>query len=131
MMRPRGLPDACRANFTAFSFASAPPSVKNTRPPANPDFSSSNSARLRARLGAPCAGDEAQLLRLLTDRGDDLRMLMAEIAALGEAAHVQDGTAVGGVNPRARAPNNSRGGPVGLPAPAMQDGVSFGKHAGL
>ena len=54
MMRPRGLPDACRANFTAFSFASAPPSVKNTRPPANPDFSSSNSASF-ARGSAPHA----------------------------------------------------------------------------
>ena len=86
---------------------------------------------LRARLRAPCAGDEAKLLRLLADRRDDLGMLMAEIAALGEAAHVQDGTTVGGVNPRALAADDGRGGPVGLPAPAVQNGIVFGKHAGL
>ena len=131
MMRPRGLPDACRANFTAFSFASAPPSVKNTAAAGESRFLEQQLGELRARLRAPRAGDEAQLLRLLADRGDDLRMLMTEIAALGEAAHVQDGTAVGGVNPRARAPHNSRGGPVGLSAPAVQDGIAFGKHAGL
>jgi hypothetical protein len=58
-------------------------------------------------------------------------MLVAEIAALGEAAHVQDGTAVGGVDPRTRAPDNGRGRPVGLPAPTVQDGIAFGRHAGL
>src|SRR4029077_9429098 len=35
---------------------------------------------LRARLGAPGVGDEAQLLRLGADRGDDMRMLMPEVA---------------------------------------------------
>ena len=45
---------------------------------------------LRARLGAPGAGDEAQPLGLRADRRDDARMLVTEIAALGEAAHIED-----------------------------------------
>ena len=65
---PRGRPDAWRANFTACSLASAPPSVKKTRPPSKPDFSSSSSARA-ARGSAPHAAvDEAQPLGLLPDR---------------------------------------------------------------
>ena len=52
MIQPRGLPLAWRANFTACSLASAPPRVKNTRPPSNPDFPSNKSAR-RARGSAP------------------------------------------------------------------------------
>ena len=54
MTQPRGLPLAWRANFTACSLASAPPSVKKTRPPSKPDFSSRRSAR-RARGSAPQA----------------------------------------------------------------------------
>src|SRR6478735_11748513 len=51
---PRGLREACRAIFTAFSLASAPPRVKNTRPPSKPERSSNISAR-RARGRAPHA----------------------------------------------------------------------------
>ena len=46
------------------------------------------------QLGAgPCSPgirDEAELFGLRTDRGHDARVLVAEVAALGEAAHVED-----------------------------------------
>ena len=91
----------------------------------------SDNGEPRAWLRAPGAGDEAELLRLLADGGDDLGMLVAEIAALGQAAHVEDGSAVGGVDARARTPDDGRRGPVRLPAPAVQHRVAFGNHAGL
>ena len=126
MILPRGLREAWRANLTAFSLASAPPSVKNTRPPSKPDFSSSISASC-ARGSAPQALVTKQSCSACcADRGDDARMLVAEVAALGEAAHVEDAAAVVCMKPRARAADDRRRGPVGLPAPAVQNGFALG-----
>ena len=47
-----GAPAARRAILIAFSLASAPPRVKNTRPPAKPERSSRRSAS-SARLSRP------------------------------------------------------------------------------
>ena len=90
-----GFAAASRANLTACSLASAPPSVKNTRPSWKPDFCSSNSAS-SARGSAPQAlVDETQLGRLRADGFHHARMLVTEVAAFGKAAHVQDLAAVG------------------------------------
>ncbi len=82
----------------------------------------------RARRGAPGTGDEAKLLRLRPDRLDDTRMLMSEVAALGQAAEIQDRAAIGGVQPGAGATDDGRCVPFGLPAPAVQYRVCLGAH---
>ncbi len=80
---------------------------------------------LRTRLRAPGAGDEAQPLGLRADRRHHVRVLVTEIAALGEAAHVEDDAAVGAEQPRAL-PAGHRGRiPLRLHAPAVQHGALF------
>jgi hypothetical protein len=69
------------------------------------------------------------LFGLPLDGGDDVRMLMAEVAALGEAAHVEDAAAVLREDARAFAADDRRCRPIRLPAPAVQDGFAFGAHA--
>lgn len=84
--------------------------------------------QLRARLRTPGTCDEAQLLRLRADRGYYPRVLMAEVAALGKAAEIQQGAAFRGEQAGAGAAHDRGRIPVGLPAPAVQDGIAFGKH---
>jgi hypothetical protein len=55
-------------------------------------------------------------------------MLVAEVAALGEAAHVEDLAAVGQVQARALATDDGRRVPVGLDRPAMQHRRAFVGH---
>jgi len=81
-----------------------------------------------ARLGAPCVAGETQALGLRADRLDQLRMLVAEVAALGEAAHVEDRAAVGQLQARAAATDDRRRIPVGLNRPAMQHRRAFVGH---
>jgi hypothetical protein len=50
---------------------------------------------------------------------------MAQVAALGQAAEVEDLAAVGEFEFRAATANDGRRGPVGLHAPAVQDHVAF------
>ena len=87
----------------------------------------------RARLGAPGVADEAQALGLRADRRDQLRMLVAEVAALGQAAHVEDPAAVGQLQARAPAADDGRRIPVGLDrtscaAPSRVRRPSSGHH---
>ncbi len=121
-------PRAWRTILIACSLASAPPDVKNTRPPSNPDSSSSRSGERGARLGAPGVGDEAEPLGLLADRGDQARMLVTEVAALGEAAQVENLAAVLEMQLRAPTADDGRRGPVGLHAPAVQHHVAFAER---
>jgi len=84
--------------------------------------------QLRARPGAPGIGHEAQPLRLRADRGDDARVLVAEVAALGEAAHVEDRAAILEVQARAGAADHGRRVPLRLHAPAVQDRQALAAH---
>ena len=129
--RPRGCPRAWRTIFAACSFASAPPSVKKTRPPSNPDSSSSRRGERGARLGSPGAGDETKALGLVADRGNEPRMLVTQVAALGEAAQIEDLAAVRELELCAAPTNDGGRGPVGLHAPAVQDHVAFGQGQGI
>jgi hypothetical protein len=65
------------------------------------------------------------LLGLRTNGGYDAWVLMAEVAALGEAAHVEDAPAVLEMQPRAGTTDHRRRVPVRLRAPAVQDQVSL------
>ncbi len=81
----------------------------------------------RAWTGTPGVGHETEPLGLGADRGDHAGMLVTEIAALGEAAHVEHAAAVLQVQPGARAARDRRCVPLRLGAPAMQHGVSLGR----
>ena len=65
---------------------------------------------------------------LRADRGDDARMLVAEVAALGEAAHVENRAAVLEVQVSAGAADHGRGIPLRLRTPAVQDRTALGDH---
>ena len=66
-----------RATLIAFSFASAPPLVKKDIFRL-PGVTSATSRQRRARLGRHRRPDRGQFLRLLLDRGDDLRVPVAD-----------------------------------------------------
>ena len=57
-------------------------------------------------------------------------MLMAEITALGETAHVENAPAILGVQPCTGAADDRRCRPLGLLAPAMQNSLLFWIHEG-
>ena len=121
-----GLRVAWRAIFTACSLASAPPRVKNTRPPSKPERSSSARASSRARLRAPGIGDEAQALR--PARG--WRRPASD--AGGRGCCTRPGCSCrGSARPSARcrrapsATDDGRRAPVGLDRPAMQHRSAF------
>jgi hypothetical protein len=82
-----------------------------------------------ARFCSPGVRDEAQLFGLRADRRDDARMLVSEIAALREAAHVEHAAPVLEVQPGAGATHDGRRVPGGLRAPAVQDGIALRGHA--
>ena len=67
-----------RASLIAFSFASAPPFVKNDIVRSPGVTSASIRASVERGLGRHRRADRAELVRLLLDRGDDLRMLVPE-----------------------------------------------------
>ena len=127
-MRPRGFFDACRAMRTAFSLASPPPSVKKTRPPSKPDDLEQALGERAARLGAPGGGHESELVGLRLDGGDELRVLVAEVAALDEARHVEQLAAVLEDELRAAAAHDRRGVPVPRHAPAVQHEITLVRH---
>ena len=60
---------------------------------------------------------------------DQARMLVTQVAALGEAAHVEDRAAVLEVQACAGAADHRRRVPLRLHAPAVQDRVAFVAHA--
>jgi len=62
---------------------------------------------------------------LLRDCPNDRGMLMPQVAALGQAAHVQVVTAVLVPEMGAASPNDGRRLPLGLDTPAMQDAFAF------
>ena len=128
MILPRGLREAWRASFTAFSLASAPAEREEHAAACETGFLQQHLREPRARLRAPGVGHEAELLGLPPDRGDDARMLMAEAIALREAAHVENAAAIFCMKPRAGAAHDSRRRPVRLPAPAVQNGFALGGH---
>ena len=67
-----------RASLIAFSFASAPPFVKNDifrSPGVTSAISRASSERGSVAIGGPIV---QQLVGLLLDRGDDLRVLVAD-----------------------------------------------------
>jgi hypothetical protein len=99
--------------------------VKNTRPPSKPDFSSSFLRQVRPRLRAPGAGGEAKALRLGADRRNHPGMLVAEVAALGEAAHVEVFAPLRVAEARAGAADHGRRLPFRLHAPAVQHRVAL------
>ncbi len=82
----------------------------------------------RARLGPPGVGDEAQSGSLRTHGLDDPRVLVPEVAALSQAAHVENRAPIGRQQPRAGAADDSRRIPIALAAPGMQDRLRFGRH---
>ena len=122
---PCGRPLAWRANFTACSFASAPPNVKNTRPPSNPERSRETLSQRRARLCAPARIHEAQSLSLLLNGAYQARVLMAQVHALRQAAHIEVGAARFIPEPRSFSADDGRRVPIRLNAPAMQDARVF------
>src|SRR4249919_1198400 len=82
--------------------------------------------QLRARLRSPRIGDEAQTFGLRADRLDQARMLVPQVAALGEAAEVEDLAAVGQMQARTASTDDRRRVPVGLDRPAVQHAVALG-----
>ena len=82
----------------------------------------------RPRLGAPGARDEAQLRCLGAHRLDHLRVLVPEVAALRQAAHVENRAALGGEEARAATAHDRRRSPVALAAPGMEYGLCLGEH---
>ena len=60
---------------------------------------------------------------------DEARMLMTEVAALGQAAHVEDAAAVGQIEMCASPTGDGRCVPLRLHAPAVQYGIALGAHA--
>ena len=85
--------------------------------------------QLGTRRSTPGVGDEAQPLGLGANRGDEARMLMTEVAALGQAAHVEDAAAVGQIEMCASPTGDGRCVPLRLHAPAVQYGIALGAHA--
>ena len=81
------------------------------------------------RFGAPAGGHETELVGLRPYRRHHPRVLVPEIAALGEAAHVEDALAVRGVQPCAFPADDGRRVPVALAAPAVHHGVAFGEFS--
>jgi hypothetical protein len=82
----------------------------------------------RARLGPPGIGDETESGSLRTHGRDDPWVLVTEIAAFGQAAHVENRAPVSGQQSRAGAADDGRRIPIGLAAPGMQDRLRFGRH---
>ncbi len=119
------LPVNQRANFTAFSLASAPASEKNTRPPVMPDFSIRRCASSVRGDCAPARLDVAHPIGLGLDRGHDFRMLMAQVAAFGHAAQIEIALTVGVDEPCALAADDRGRIPVRLDRPRMQHGGAF------
>ena len=81
-----------------------------------------------ARLGAPGGGHEGELVGLCLDRRDQLRVLVAEVAALDQARHVEDLATVLEEELRAAAAHDRRGVPVPRHAPAVQHEIAFVRH---
>ena len=126
--RPRAFLEAWRAMRTAFSLASPPPSVKNTRPPSKPETSSRRSASARRGFRAPGGGHEGELVGLRLDGGDEPRVLMAEVAALDQARHVEQLAAALEDELRAAPADDRRGIPVPRHAPAVQHEITLVRH---
>jgi hypothetical protein len=84
--------------------------------------------QLGARPRTPCAGDEAQTLGLVADRAHYGPMLVTEVAALGQAAHVEVIAAIGVEKMRAAAADDRRCVPLRLHAPAVQDVGALVRH---
>ena len=80
-------------------------------------------------MRGPRIRHEAQVLRLLANRLDDPRVLVPEVAALREAAHVEYPAPVVEMQPRTGPAHDGRRVPLRLDAPAVQDGISLGDHA--
>ncbi len=108
---PRPLPDAWRAMRTAFSLASAPPSVKNTQSALESRQLEQPLRQILSRPGAPGARHETEPVGLRLDRGDQPRVLVAEIAALDEARHVEQFAAALEQQPGAAAADHASGHP--------------------
>ena len=68
-----------RASLIAFSFASAPPFVKNETERSPGRHLGEQAPELRARLVRHRRADRAELVGLLLDRRDDLRVLVADV----------------------------------------------------
>ena len=58
-------------------------------------------------------------------------MLMPEVTAFGQAAHVQIVMAVGVPEMRAAAADDGRRLPLGLHTPAVQDAIALANHFGV
>src|SRR5690348_12479924 len=101
------------------------PERKEYPPSLEAGLSEQLSGQARAWLGAPGAGHEAELLRLGSNRLDDERMLMAEVAALGEAAHVEDAASIRREQACAGTTRDGRRVPVQLNTPRVQDRVAL------
>jgi hypothetical protein len=84
----------------------------------------------RPRLGAPRGGHEAEALGLLANGPDHGRVLVAEVHALGQAAHVEVAPALLVPEERPFSAGHGGGVPVGLDAPAVQDALALGGHQG-
>ena len=82
------------------------------------------------RLGSPRRRREAEHRGLLLDGPDHGRVLVAEIHALGQAAHVDERPALLIPETGPLAAGDGGGVPVGLDAPAVQDGVPLGASRG-
>jgi hypothetical protein len=65
---------------------------------------------------------------VFAQRRHDPGVLVAEVAALGEAAHVEDPAAVREVQVGSGAPDDRRRIPLRLHTPAVQHGIALGRH---
>ena len=82
----------------------------------------------RARLRAPGRSHETQALGLCADGGDDVRMLVTQIAAFGQTAHIQVLAPRVVTQACALAADNGWGPPFGLHAPTVQHAVALTRH---
>ena len=79
-------------------------------------------------LCAPGVTDKAQAFGLFADGRDQAGMLVTQVAALGQAAHIENLPSIGQVEISALTADHGRGIPVGLDAPAVQHGLALGAH---
>ncbi len=84
-----------------------------------------------ARNRPPVAGDKAELLGLRADCRDEPRMLVAQVAAFDQAAHVEQFAPTLEQEPRAAPADDGGRIPVGGHAPAVQYGIALGSHGGI
>src|SRR6185312_1552364 len=99
--------------------------------PGKPGFLQEQLGEPGTRLRAPRVGHEAQPLRLLANRLDDARVLVTEVAALREAAHVENQTIIGRAQMGSGAAHDRGRVPLCLSAPAVQDCLVFRAHGVL